>query len=484
MVSEVIDCNVTGAPLEWGSLNICGDLPLSIILIFAVSVGWGLLFLITFHRRLKHANSATNNIVVSKKMQHLQTWCFSYFHTMVYICTIFGVASLFLEGEPIPAAAILACLGCSTLFTSQVDVLGSLSKKPGTNNVDFSVAGQYLLTTYLPKAVWKQSGHVEMDEAGKKGSQTGFSSVCCMGDLSNHITPKVYDVKDVVGFQGAFVGLPALFVYLLTIVRSNGMAAGEDYAVGNLTLDTDLSDIFELDLLMIVSAVLSFLSAIVPPILGDWETHGKNIVYSLGSVVLRSLEVVGRVCFYIYFIDFSKFIGFLLLGAEFALMFFTNITARETSAAGRTGSVSHFALSSWEAVCFTNYRRISVDKEFVTHNTMMPVTIECIRFLGRTAGTIIGYVIMAAGDLPTSYTEVVESVTTMPVLFFVGVAANILVIILNLIYFLCIKRSKMCKSDLGRLWSYWKSLPPCSCLCPSTVVHVNREQNMGGINYV
>lgn len=41
----------------------------------------------------------------------------------------------------------------------------------------------------------------------------------------NTISPKVYDIEDVVGFQGAFVALPALFVYLLTYVRVNEVDA-------------------------------------------------------------------------------------------------------------------------------------------------------------------------------------------------------------------------------------------------------------------
>lgn len=475
--TDFINCTIQAAPLRWSERSACGDLPLSIILLAAAAGGWGILLLVSGIRRTRHAWSRTKNTVVAKKMQHFQTWAYSFFHSMSYLTMMFSLGSLFAGGEYISAISLIVLEFMTVAFTSQIDVLGSPRKKPGINDIDGSIMGQYLLTTYLPKVVWKTSGHMEYVEGEEGENESKLSQICCMRDVNNPVTPKVYDVKDVVGMQGAFVGLPSLFVYLLTIVRSNG-ADSTETVVGASDIEF-VFDTFKFNGLISLAAIMAFFSAILPPILGDWETYKKSVAYSTGSVFLRAGEVVARLGFYVYFIDFSTFMGFLMMGAEFFFMYITNITAKETSAGGRTGTLSHYLLSSWESVFFTNYRRISVDKEFGTQSTLLPAIIEFGRFLERTTMTAIGYIVMLAGDLPTSYTQSVRDMSSLPVLFYAGIAANVGVIIFNVVNFLVVNRSSMKRSDLSALWSYWKTLPPLSWLFPAAAYHVNRDHNIG-----
>jgi len=221
---------------------------------------------------------------------------------------------------------------------------------------------------------------------------------------------------------------------------------------------------------------VAFLSAMLPPLLGDWETYKKSVTKSAGSVVVRALEVIARVGFYTYFVDFSTFKGFLLMGFELFFMYMTNITARESSAGGRTGTVSHYLLSSWESVFFNNYRRISVDKELQVHSSLMPAAIELVRFFERTGATLLGYILMAAGDLPLSYTEAVRSVEGLPIMFFFTAVANFLVVVVNSVSF-GVNSSKVKRSDLKRLGDYWKTLPPFSWCCQTARYNINRDYN-------
>lgn len=481
--SNATDCE---AQRLWSYFDECGELPLGIAIVLWISGAW-VLFLVVAAIRLTYlSRSSLANTTVSKKMQVFQAWSYSYFHSLVSLAALFSGASLIEEGQFITASFVFIFYLVATTLASQVDVIGTVGKKQGANDMDLLVMLEYFFHTYLLKAVWKMTGHREHGKGAKDEVKlNALEKLCCMGEVYNSYTPRVYDFKDVVGIQGAYLSLPFLFSLLLSIVHSNGVASYEEIkklvsADGVTSLETIINefDEFYFNPLIYVGASVAFLSAIATPLLGDWETFHKNIMMCIGSLVFRCIEIIARFGFYVYFVDFSRFSAIAMLAGEFFFMWLTCVNVAGISSNGRTSSASHKLLASWEAVFFTNYRRVHVDKDFQEKNlTLMPTTIELIRFVERTVATIIGYVVMTAKDIPRNYTEAVDNMRSLPILFFAGIAANVIVVLFNLINFFIVNRKQLSGSDVGKLKAYWKTLPVIGILLTPKTVHVNRDND-------
>lgn len=454
----------------WVGRNECDEMSVSSALLVALVFCWAALFVVAGLRLIKLTKSSATNTDVAKKMQFFQAWFYSLFYTIVSVVHGFIAVHLFLEEEFITGTAVLSAFIASTAYCSQIDVIGTVGRKSGINNVDLKVMGQYFCTTYLAKAVWKLSGHrenpVDKDEEAPKYSKIGM--LCCLDEINNSHRPRVYDFKDVVGVQGAFLSLPSLFLLTLTLVRSQGQASFNEE---KSSFEYDQFDLWGMP---VAALVLAFVSSVLSPLLGDWETFEKSVKYSVGSFFFRITELVARITFYAFFLDASKFSGFLALLGEFGLMWLTYVNARDTSSAGRTACVSHKILACWESVFFTRFRRVHVDKELIMeNNTLMPMTIEFVRFVGRAGVTVFGYLVMLGTGLPQTYLSADYGDLRIP--FFVGVATNAAVILFNLANFLVINRSELKASDVGKLTAYWATLPCLSALCAPKVVHINRD---------
>lgn len=440
---------------------------ISSILLLSVVVIYGVLLIVSGGRLVLLNNSALKNTDVAKKMQFFQAWFYSLFFTLVSMSSLFLIASLIIEEEYITGIFMISFYLFTLAYSSQIDVIGSVGKNQGINDVDGVTMLQYFLNTYLMKAVWKVSGHKERNEEEQE-KPSGFSKLCCLTELNNAHRPKVYDFKDIVGVQGAFLSLPTLFLLTLTFVRSQGK---NSYDIDSFKFtEFDLTDLPAF--LLVISAASSLLS----PLLGDWETFEKSKLTSIGSVFFRSLELFSRIIFYSFFLDSTKFIGLVALFLEFVFMWLTTIKARDTSSAGRTGSMSHKILVSWESVFFTRFRRVHVDKEFLDeNNTLMPYTIELIRFIQKFIVTAVGYIVIVSTDMPGSYKLFDDNKTPLAKVLLAGGIGNAIVFLSNFVYFTCIKKSELKKSDVTKLKTYWMTLQPCKLLCGSPTVHLNRD---------
>lgn len=440
------------------------------ILLIALTICWATLLVIGGVRLTYLSNASMKNTDVGKKMQFFQAWFYSFFHTLVNVSTLFLAIGFALQMEFIGFAVIVVAYLFMNLYNSQIDVIGTIGKKQGVNNIDFLTFVEYLFTTYLAKAVWKVGGHEEFTEA-----ENQKKAYFCLRNLHNAHRPKVYDFKDVVGIQGSFLALPALLTLFITYVRSVGQDSFLGFEEENPTAVIHRYDSFELLGLPIFSLAITFVASVLTPLLGDWETCNKKFLLAFGSVFFRSLELFARLSFFAYLVDATKFAGLLLLFAEILFMWFTTVYMRDSSAASRTNSLSHRILSSWASVFFVRYRRVHVDKEFNTENTsMMPFTVDFLRSIVKFASTVIGFFMISfpVGNISEAYvnTKLVSSW-----LFFASVGANVLLFIMLSVYYLGFERQSLSWQEASMVKNYWLTLQPCKFLFSPKVVHVNRD---------
>lgn len=410
---------------------------------------------------------ATNKAVIRRWGQFIQVWWYSFLFTMNYLSDVACVITLALAEEWVYMGVLCGFILLATVMVTTVDVIGDVKKSAGHNPPSIITSVFYLLTLYLPRVVWKSAGHPEVIEGYSESGAVSANSMTgqvadAFATLKNHITPKTGDVKDIVGIQAVLQSAPALFIYITAIMQNRELESTVLYA----------------------SIALSYLVLVTAPILGDWVTARKDYqqkgckLYFVMFIqfLKRIFEVAARMGFYVFFHAVTNWGVYIVFAIELFLMYHSYIKDTPSPKKSRFSNKFHKFYMSMGAVIFGFYRRLTIDKNIDANTTMMPAAIELIRYIIKFLITAIGYFIIIGISEVQGYfhQESKNDQTVITSLFFIGVGANVILLLtVMLIEFLCCRRKDVKKADFNKLFGAWKE--KLCAPCANQDVHITRD---------
>jgi len=384
-----------------------------------------------------------NTYYVRRWGQFIQIWAYSFLFSLNYLSDVAVIVTFALAEDWKNMIILSTIVLFASFMVTTVDVIGDASKSSGHNRPSLVTLIFYLTTIYLPRVVWKSAGHPEtmkdewLEKDGNRLSQE-------MATLYNHITPKTGDIKDIIGLQAILQSAPALLLY-----------------VSALMLNTDLHSY-----VLYVSMALSFLVLVLAPLLGDWETAKKDFKQTGWKMIIviflqflkRTIEICGRMGYYIYFQAVTGWGIYLALSLDFFLMRITYFQSKPSSSKSRFSNEFHKFYCSMAAMFFGFYRRPTVDKLVDANSTMMPPAVELVRYIFKFITTALGYFIILGISTKEGWFYVEEDRDLVTYVFFLGVVCNgLLFLIVMLIEFCCARRKTVRKADFKALIEFWKS---------------------------
>mmetsp|Transcript_16849 Transcript_16849/g.19117 ORF Transcript_16849/g.19117 Transcript_16849/m.19117 type:complete len:461 (-) Transcript_16849:41-1423(-) len=425
------------------------------ILIAAVIAAWVLLLLVAILRRTYHVRTASDNIYYVRRWgQFFQIWFYSFFYTLNYMSDVAAIVAFAYASDWMNVIIISGIVVVTTAIVSTVDVIGDLTKSSSTNTCRLSTWLMYMLTMYLPRVVYKCSGHPEHDDEREVKGTALYKEISA---LYNHITPEVGNVRDILQLGALYQGIPTLLVYSSALM---------------LNSDVD-------DNIVYVAMAFSFATVILAGLFGDWETSKKDfnhsgcklIIVMIMSFLKRTIEICGRLGYFIYFQAVTGWGIYIALILDLILMRLCYIQSKPSASTSRLSNEFHKITASWGSVFFGFYRRVSVDKNVDANNTMMPAAIELVRYLFKFLTTATGYFVILGLSTKKGWFHVEEDVELTTYFFFIGVGCNILLfLVVFLVEFLCLRRKTVRKADFKLLFGYWKSK-----ICPALEIHIGLD---------